>query len=164
MERKDLKLPLTVTSRVDVARMLRELNALNDYMVQAELRSAGQALKLPQLSRSLDDVAHENGLNLLDKSARKELQAKLNIVIGKAPVVHISFASEPSSKATQRILLWLRDSIHPQILMQIGLQPTIAAGIVVRTPNLLFDMSMRHFLKQQEPYLTQLIKEAVRAE
>lgn len=154
----ELKLPLSVTSRVDVARMLRELNALEDYMTQMKIRQTGQPMQLPRLSKSLEEVCTDNDLGLLDDEQRKALISQLNSVLGKGPTLHVSFAAEPSAAAVQKVLQWLRANIHPQVLLQVGLQPTIAAGCVVRSPNLFFDMSLRHHLKQQEQYLVELIE------
>jgi F0F1-type ATP synthase delta subunit len=107
-------------------------------------------------------VAELNNYNLLDSARRKELAGKLDQVIGKAPLIHISFAAEPSPKALERILIWFRQNVHSQTLLQVGLQPTIAAGCVVRTANKVFDLSMREHLKNQEPFLVQLINGAGR--
>ncbi len=160
MEKQTFRLPLGVTSTIDVARAMRELNALNDFMTAAKVRTPGTPLQLPKLTRQLDELARLNDYNLTDENHRKELTARLNTVMGKSPVLHISFASEPSVKALERILSWLRENIHAQALLTVGLQPGIAAGCVLRTPNLLFDMSLRSYLKQQEPYVVQLIEEA----
>lgn len=159
----ELSLPQTIISRVDVARVLRELETLNEYMVSAAVRQTGQPMQLPRLTRQLEDLARDNQRNLLDETGRKELHGRLNMLLKQAPSVHISFATEPSAQAISRILLWFRESVHPQALIQVGLQPNIAVGCVVRTPNLLFDLSMKEYLIQQEPYLTQLLKEAARA-
>ena len=159
----ELKLPLTITSRIDITRVMRELHNLDDFLVAAAVRTTGQPMQLPRLTRQLEDLARDNARNLLEEDQRKELYAKLNTMMTKAPQLHISFAAEPSAKAIQRILMWLRESIHPQTLVQVGLQPTMAVGCAVRTPNLFFDLSMRQYLAQQEPYLAQLIKEAARA-
>ena len=75
--------------------------------------------------------------------------------------MHISFAAEPSVKALETILVWLRDNIHPKVLLQVGLQPAVAAGCVLRTPNKVFDMSLRAYLDRQGDYLVQLIRGAV---
>ena len=153
----ELNLPLGIISQVDVARMLRELNGLEDFFVGTEARKPGTPMQPPRLSRLLDQLAHDNQINLLDGQHRKNLSIQLNNVLGKAPTMHISFAAEPSPKALERILAWLRENIHPLTLLQVGLQPTIAAGCVLRTSNRLFDMSMRNHLKEQEPYLVKLI-------
>lgn len=154
----ELKIPLSVISKVDIAKLMREIIALNDFLVGASSRKPGESMQLPKVSRSLEDIASQNQLNLLDEDNRKELYSKLSVIMNKSPQIHISFASEPSSKAVQRIMEWLRTNIHPDTLLQIGLQPNIAAGAVVRTPNLFFDLSLRHYLVQQEPYLAQLLR------
>lgn len=156
----ELKLPLSVISQVDVARLLRELNALDDFFAGAKARKAGTPVQPPRLTRTLDQLAQDNRYNLLDQATRERLTAQLNETLRAAPLMHISFAAEPSLKALERILLWLRTSIHPRVLLQVGLQPAIAAGCVLRTPNRLIDMSMRDYLKKQEPYLLELIRGA----
>ncbi len=156
----ELKLPSSVISQVDVARLLRELSSLDDFFVAAKARKGGTPIQPPRLTRVLDQLARDNRYNLLDEQQRQKLAAELNLVLGKAPLLHISFAAEPPPRALERILLWLRENVHPQVLLQIGLQPTIAAGCVLRTPNQWFDMSMRSHLKQQKPYLVQLIQGA----
>lgn len=154
----ELKLPISVVSKVDVAKLMREIIALNDFLVGASNRTPGQAMQLPKMSRILEQTASDNKFNLIDENHRKELYSKLGVVLNKSPQIHMSFASEPSAKATARLLEWFRANIHTHTLLQIGLQPNIAAGAVVRTPNLFFDLSLRHYLKQQEPYLAQLLR------
>ncbi len=156
----ELKLPASVISQIDVARILRELNNLNDFFVSSKVRVSGTPVQPPRLSRSLDLLASDNKCNLLDENDRRQLTAYLNVILGRAPLLHISFAVEPSPKSVERILTWFRQNIHAQALLQVGLQPSIAAGCVLRTPNKFFDMSMRANLKQQEPYLVKLIASA----
>lgn len=153
----ELKLPATVVSQVDVARLLRELNELNDFFVASRARKSGSSPQPPRLTRLLDQVVRDNRYNLLEEPDRKTLEQNLNSVLSKAPLLHMSFASEPPSRALERIVVWLRTNIHPQVLLQVGLQPSIAAGCVLRTPNRWFDMSLRSHLEQQESYLLQLI-------
>jgi F0F1-type ATP synthase delta subunit len=51
---------------------------------------------------------------------------------------------------------WLRANIHPQALVQVGLQPNIAAGCVVRTANKQFDLSLRQsFAKHKDLLIEQ---------
>jgi len=153
----ELKLPLSVISQVDVARLLRELNSLDDFFVGAKVRQGGTPIQPPRLTRRLEQLAAANNVNLLDEKQRQDLQPRLDAVLAQAPRLHISFATEPTPAALDKILDWLRQNIHPRCLLQVGLQPTIAAGCVLRTPNKVFDISLRSFLKQQEPYLVKLI-------
>ena len=158
----DLKLSTNIVSQVDIARILRELKNLDDFFVAANARAAGTPMQLPRLTRLLDEIAKENKYNLLEPADRKSLAQKLDQIIGNAPLLHISFAAEPSPKAVEKILIWFRTNIHPQALLQVGLQPTIAAGCVLRTANKIFDMSLREHLTEQQKYLAQLIDVAAK--
>jgi hypothetical protein len=71
---EQLKLPLSVVSQIDLARLLRELNSLDDFFSGAKIRTASTAMQLPKLSRQLDQLARDNNANLLDDKARTKLR------------------------------------------------------------------------------------------
>lgn len=154
-----LKLPNGLIGRPDAARLIRELNGLNDFFAGAKTRQPGTSVTMPRVSRLLQDLASLNNLNLLDESSRAKLQTELANVYERAPSMHISFAVEPSARALEQILAWIRQNIHPQTLLQVGLQPAIAAGCVLRTTNKVFDMSLRTHLAKQSQYLAELLAE-----
>ena len=156
-----LKLSNMVISPADVARLRRELVGLNDFFVDAQARRTGTAMRLPKLTRLLNDLAKDNGVNLLEEADRNRLSEALGVIYDDAPTLHISFASEPSPKALEKLIVWVRGNIHPQALLQIGLQPTVAVGCFLRTPNKAFDMSLRASLKKSQPQLVKLIDGAI---
>ncbi len=157
-----LKLSLSIISRVEINQVLRELNTLDDFFIGADARAGHEAGPPPRVTRVLNQLARENRVNLLDTKQRKDLEDQLKSILKDAPTLHISFAAEPSPQALEKILMWMRENIHPQVLLQVGLQPAIAAGCILRTPNQLFDMSMRAYLDKQRPYLLKLVEGAAR--
>lgn len=150
--------PSLLTSPADVARLRREVAALDSYLDQQALRAPGEPPRLPKTSRILEELAAANQLNLLDKHTRERVAAFLADVEAHAPIVHISFASDPSSAFMQKIVMWFRQNIHPAMLVRVGLQPTIAAGCVLRTTNKYFDLSLRQTLKKHQPELLAAVK------
>lgn len=140
---KDLKLPVLVVSLVDVGRLLREIEALDDTLLQLHVRQGGKAVAMPKTSLLMDQLIELNSLNLLQAADRQRLQRFLTLVKQKAPVLHISFAADPSVVFTQKLMTWLRREVHPQLLLTIGLQPSIAAGCMIRTTNKYFDFTLR---------------------
>lgn len=154
MAPNDFKLTFTVVGQTDVNRLLRELEKLDDFFVAS---AAQRQANVPRITHILDDLARTNRLNLLEAAPRKELAGQLKQLLKEAPSVHISFAAEPPPKVIEKIVVWFRQNIHPKTLLQVGLQPSIAAGCVVRTPNKIFDMSLRSHLKDQESLLVRLI-------
>ncbi len=147
-----LKLPLTVITKLDVLRLVREMGALDEFMVQASLRSGGTPMQqLPKLSRILDDTARANNINLLDPEHRKALLAALEHLKTNAPTIHVSFAAEPSAAFLTQVITWIRSNIDQNLILQVGLQPQIAAGCIVRSENKLFDFSLRaNFTSKRE--------------
>jgi F0F1-type ATP synthase delta subunit len=156
-----LKLSNSVISPSDVARLERELISLDDFFVAAKARQTGTAMQLPRLTRALDQLAKDNNINLLEADERHRLAKALKMAYDQAPTLHISFATEASPKALEKLVVWIRANIHPQALIQVGLQPSIAAGCFLRTANKTFDMSLRATMKKSESQLLKLIAGAI---
>ncbi|HEX8182559.1 MAG TPA: hypothetical protein VF575_03065 [Candidatus Saccharimonadales bacterium] len=154
-------LPLTtmIVSPSDLKRARRELEALDDFMHQASLRQGGKALKMPQTSRLIDELASETNVNMLQSADRAKLLKYLTDLITSAPVLHFSFASEPSASFMNKLIIWLRSNIHPQVLVHLGLQPSIAAGCIVRTSNKQFDFSLTQAFERQRELLVSSLRE-----
>lgn len=153
-------LPLRVVSQGDAMRLKRELTVLSDYVNQAELRKPGTELKsLPKTSTSLNDFAQTNNLNLLKGDDREASSAFLSELTEQAPVVHISFASEPSAAFMYKIAGWFRENIDPLTLINVGLEPSIAVGFTLRTLNRYHDFSLRQQFADHRDLLLNGIKE-----
>lgn len=148
---KVLALPISVVGRVDLGRLIREVQILDEFLRQAAIREPGTAVKLPRTSRLMDEIIQINKINVLLESERQRLAQFLVEVRKHAPVLHMSFSADPSPLFTQKMITWLRREIHPFVLLQIGLQPNIGAGCVVRTTNQYFDLSLRqNFIDKRE--------------
>src|SRR5262249_45080031 len=133
-------------------------------LFQQHIRTPGEPMaKLPKTSRLLDELSASNKLNLLDAKIREELIGFLADVAEHAPVIHISFASDPSSAFMEKIVHWFRINVNPSILVRVGLQPTLAAGCVVRTANRSFDMSLRASLERNRKLLSESLIQQVTA-
>lgn len=162
MSKVEFKLPLGVVSAADISRLVREVAGLDEFFIAAKARKSGTGLQPPRLTRLLDQLSKDNQLNLLQAAHRQALSEQLQKLQKAAPALHISFAAEPPAKIVEHILAWLRENIHPHALLQVGLQPSIAAGCVLRTQNKVFDMSLQAHLEKEKAYLMELIKGAVR--
>ncbi len=158
-------LPVQVMSQGDVSRITRELHDLDDFIKQSHIRKPGVTLKnLPKTSKGLNDFAEINKLNLLKESDREAAAVFLDELSVKAPVVHISFAVDPSAPFMAKITSWFRENIDHLVLVNVGLEPTIAAGCTVRTDNLFHDFSLRSHFDEQKTLLISRIRGASKAE
>lgn len=156
-----LHLPLSVVTKVDTGRLIRELDQIDIFLKGATIRQPGTPVNLPRISRLLDETTQVNKLNLLHEDDRARLIQFVNQVRSNAPILHISFSADPSPAFTQKLITQLRSEIHPLVLLQLGLQPNIGAGCVVRTTNKYFDLSLRSRLKQKGNILSETLKGAI---
>lgn len=151
-----LEIPASIVGRSDVRRLSREMEALNGKLDEAD-RVKTPDSKDVKISRTLDEIAEANKLDLNQTADRHRLFDFLHEIKTDAPVIHMSFAVNPPTEFTDRLVTWLRSEIHPLLLLEVGLQPTIAAGCVIRTTNKYFDCSMRQHLQKNRPNLLKLL-------
>lgn len=159
-----LILPIAVVSPTDIARMLKELENLDEFLRQSAIRSGGQPQTAPRYSRLLDEVVVANKLNLLQTDNREALKETFQELSEHAPVLHISFSVDPPGPYVQKIVDWLRTNIESTILVRVGLQPNIGAGCVVRTTNKSFDFSLRKFFESKHDFFMEKLHEVLTPE
>ena len=146
----DIKLPISLNSRHDVNMVCQELRGIIDVAEQNNLRQTSSAT-LPEISGLLKELATENNVNLASTDESQKLLKLIELVRDKAVQIHVSFAAEPPVDIMKKLIVWFRSEINPKTIINVGLQPSIAAGVVVRTPNKLFDFSLRqHLISNQD--------------
>src|SRR5579884_941640 len=138
-----LSLPTAVIGPMDLSRLLRELDNINEVMLQLKLRKSGDNVKLPKTTQLMDELIKANNVNLLEETDRLTLKHYLATIKEHAPLIHMSFSVDPSPLFLDKLIVWLRQNIHPMLLLTIGLQPNLGAGCIVRTTNRYFDLSLK---------------------
>jgi len=156
--------PERVISRIDVAHLVRDAEQLENDFTAAKVRAKAGAGKAPELkvTEQLTDFLKENRLKLKDSQDCTTLVKELRTLRDEAPVVHMTFAVEADHESLKQMVQWLRSSIHPQALLAVGLQPGLIAGVYLRTPNHVLDLSLRSRLAGSRAVLQKEL-EALRA-
>lgn len=141
----DFSLPASVVSRIDVSRLVAEAERLDNAMTAAAVRKkiGSDAATLPAMSQQLSEFLQMNDIKLEESKARSVLIKQLRALKDKVPVIHMTFAVETDVESLQQLTAWLRQSIHPQAVVDVGLQPGLVAGVYLRTPNHVHDLSLR---------------------
>lgn len=153
-----VRLPSVIVGAGDLTRVYRELKTLDDQLSQLEIASGSGSVAMPKISPVLIELAQTNSYDISLRSDRAKMLIFLERLKDGAPRFHMSFAGEPSDEAVHRIVKWLRDEISAYTLLQVGIQPAIVAGCILRTPNRVFDLSLRHKLNEAQPVLTEKIR------
>lgn len=155
---KTPQLPLPVSTPSDLGRLIRDLTAVNDQLVQLNLRKGGKDVQLPKTSLLLEQAAELNGVNLLHEDDRKQLLAFLQAAQKSAPRLHFSFSADPAPAFMEKLVGYLRKEFHPQALITVGLQPTLGAGCIVRANSKQFDFSLKEDFARKRGLLVEKIR------
>jgi F0F1-type ATP synthase delta subunit len=160
-----LVLPTSVITLANVSQLLRELDSVENKLLQLSVRSHDSPTVLPTIGKNLQLITELNTFNLLNENDRQTLKSLLGTLKQKAPRMSISFSSEPTSAFLEKLIVWLRQEINPNLLVNVGLQPSIGAGCIIRTTNKFFDLSLRQtFLDKRHLLLEQIIPDTSHAE
>jgi F0F1-type ATP synthase delta subunit len=154
-------LPVKVASPVDLGRLIRELDALNNVLSQETLRTKQPPTSLPKMSELLAQTVELNKLDLLQETHRQQLTQFLVSIRERAPKLHMSFSADPSPQFSEKLTSRLREQIHPLVLITFGLQPNIGAGCVIRTTNKYFDLSLGTVLAKNREVMMKNLREAI---
>jgi F0F1-type ATP synthase delta subunit len=152
-QKKTLFIPPQVIGLTDISQLLRELDQINEVMLQLKLRQDTN-VKLPTITSLMNDLITANELNLLQEADRTALHQFLTAIKKQAPSLHMSFSSDPSQVFLGKLVTWLRQEINPYTLVTVGLQPNIGAGCTLRTLNKYFDLSLKESLNKHRSSLS----------
>lgn len=138
-------LPASVITRLDIARVISQAEAADNALTSASVRAkAGASAEAPPVvSDLLREFLTANQLDFNDSQQRSKLIAGLRSLKDNLPVIHMTFAAPADQESLQQIAGWLRQSVHPQAVISVGLQPGLIGGVYIRTTNHVHDLSVR---------------------
>ncbi len=152
-------LPSAVVSRLDMARLVREVEAIDNALTEHAVRTkVGQSeAYTPSVSDELNDFLQANEIEIDANSSQSRMQfiGQLRLLKDRAPVMHMTFAVEADKTSLRQFAQWLRESVHPQAVIEVGLQPGLVAGVYLRTPNHVHDLSLRAALAKGRSVLVE---------
>lgn len=150
-------LPHTVVTRSDVAKLQRELEALDNFLTQAAVRGGAQ-VGIPRTTAMFNELVNSNMLNMLKNEDRAKLDVFLQTLYAKAPTIHFSFSVEPSPLFLHRLTVWVRQNLSNYLLFEVGLHPGIGAGCAIMTNNKYYDFSLRQRFSDNKKLLVESIQ------
>lgn len=142
----DLVLPPRVVTKVDLSRLVTEFERVDNDLTSAEVRAKAngqQAAASPVMSDAAQEFLTQNQLTLGNGQQRSALIAVVRKLKDTAPIIHMTFAVTADTESLQQLVQWVRQSVHPQAVISVGLQPALIAGVALRTPNHIHDLSLR---------------------
>ena len=156
----DFKLPPSVVVKLDVARLVNEIEQIDSRLSAASVREKVGVEDQVGLviSPAMEEFLQLNDLNIDDPQLRLQIIKQLRALKNNVPVIHMTFSVTADPESLQKIVSWLRESVHQQAVISVGLQPAIVAGVYMRTQNHIHDLSLRSMLKGQHDVLLSELK------
>lgn len=160
----DFVLPPRVVTKRDLSRLVSEFEQIDNQLTSAAARAKAGVKDAAELvlSPRLTDFLNLNKLKPSTAQQRAQLIEQLHKLKDAAPVLHMTFAVEADEQSLGQLAQWVRTSLHPQAVIEVGLQPALVAGVYLRTPNHIHDLSIRSLLGGQRAALRAEL-EALRA-
>ena len=154
-----LKLPPSIVTKIDVSHLVSELESIDNELISREAKAKTGIEPGDEINYSehLADFLAVNETTISEDSVQRSyLINKLRHLKKTVPTVHVTFASPADSESLQKLAAWLRQEVHPQAVMKVGLQPSLIGGVYVRTTNHVHDFSLRaklaahrHLIKEE---------------
>lgn len=148
------QLPPSIVTKLDLSRLVSEAESIDDALTTAEIRArtGAAALPAPAASAQFVQFLQVNKLSM-EGNRRAEVVRELRALKENAPVVHMTFAVTADTESLQQLVNWLRQSVHAHALIEVGLQPSLVAGVYMRTTNRVYDFSLRGALAEHREEL-----------
>lgn len=156
----EYRLPSSVVTRADVSRLAAELEHVDGDMNSARLRGQNDAVS--SLSPALREFIDSNKLSLDNDKVRMEIIGAIRQIKDTAPIIHMTFATPADTESLGTLVDWLRTSVNPRAVIQTSLQPSLIAGVYIRTPNHVHDLSLKGKLKAGHGVLVRHLEELAR--
>lgn len=161
IHQETLLLPPSVATHIDLSRLVGEVERIDSELVSRGAREkvGAEQNELPSFTDQLTDFLTVNNIEFSDDSVkRSQLIHTLRQLKLMAPTIHITFASSADRESLEKIVSWLRGSIHPQAIIKVGLQPSLIGGAYIRTANHVHDFSLRAQLAGHRDIITKEVE------
>jgi F0F1-type ATP synthase delta subunit len=138
-----------VITRLDVSHLVDELERVDNDLTTATIRAStgGPAVVQPAFTQQMIDFLAQNELKIDDTRQRGDLIKELRLLKDSVPTIHMTFAVTADPHSLQELAQWIRTNVDPRAVIAVGLQPSLVAGVYLRTPNHVHDLSLRQMLK-----------------
>jgi hypothetical protein len=155
-------LPSSVVSRVDVSRLVDDAERVDNSLTTDTVRTkaGGETGTVAAPSEQLAAFLDMNQLAFDSSQQRTAIIKQLRLLKDNVPVIHMTFAVEADRESLGQLVSWLREQVHKQTVIAVGLQPGLVAGVYLRTPNHVHDLSLKAKLEGSRDLLVKELEAA----
>lgn len=159
MKASPLKLPPSLYSADQLLIAGEELHHYGVGLAQVRRHDPKDAVSLNGLSTLAVEA-----LELLPAEQRQQdeavetLRQQLERLAISAPQITLVLVARAPNKLKEELVAWLRENIHPGLLVNFHANPDIAGGVLIRSTNHIYDCSFRQALLADSARFTKVLE------
>jgi len=131
--------------------------------IREQLRSFFETRKNEEYAKIVLDRAGDDFYQVFTVKNAYDVLQGIERSIELLPIVTLYVPIELPHQSVSDIGKWLRDRVHSQTLMQIIVEPDVAAGCALVKDGIYHDFSFRYFLHTHDQQLLESIHEHIHA-
>ncbi len=149
------KFPNGVYSVDQILAISEELHAYaNELAAQRHGSPAGGPISLSPRAEAVLELLPQDKR---DDASVEQWRMELEKLANTAPTVTLVLAAAATPGLKQELVGWLRENVHPYLLVNFRVNPDIVGGIVIRSVNHVYDCSFRKALLAHPENFTRLL-------
>lgn len=149
-------LPTDVYSPDQLSELLLQLQDVIS-VVRGNIARTGNGQAEPvTLSPELEQLLTGNTIAVDDTDALESLAQELEIILDKAPSVHVLLAAMPGRAIRRQLVTWFRTEVNPLTLLTFAARSDLGGGAIVQAGSHLYDLSFRRSIIDNKARLTEI--------
>lgn len=145
----NFKFPDDIIFKRDLQRVHEELSKV--------LENSNPEEALKSVSPETDSLVQANQ-QLMQNLNLVQFKEKLDQAIKESPVFDVILATHPHDSFLAELVVWFRKSIHSNSLLNIHVRRSIGGGVVLRSKNKLFDLSLRPRILETKDKIPEVLR------
>jgi hypothetical protein len=154
----EFKLDNSIYKLAQLRRISFELNQLILKIEQNRIIDPNYQIAQNSLGVEVVKLIELNNIDINSISDLKRLESSLEQIGQHPALIHFSFNQEADSQVLQKLVAYIRENIYPNVLISVGLDPSITIGCRIRLTNKSFDFSLRSRLNKNKDLLLDKIR------
>lgn len=156
---KPFELPPAVYSPALLESVIYDIQYYLDWVRQNQIRKkVGAAIKEEPTHSAETVLVIEAWLGGKPATLESLEELKEHLKKLKLPQVHVMLAALPNKLQREALVGWFRANVEPSLLLSFVADRNLGGGIVVRTPNRVFDLSWKQQLVEGRSKLAEILK------
>ena len=156
------ELPEAIYSPQLLDMVIYELEEYNQWYRASQISTkVGVASAAKEPNHSQETVLVINAWQKAHKSESVSFDDLLKVLKNlDLPVVHVTLAALPNHLQRTQIVRWFQNLSEPRPLLLFSADRTLGGGVIVRTPNHIYDWSFRQSLEDARSNLAKVVANA----